>query len=287
MERSSSQSILNFSGIDLALILFALMLITGALWFFNRYYAAPRREPDASSPWWVEWVAAFFPVILIVFALRSFLIEPYKIPSGSMVSTLLVGDFILVNKFTYGIRLPIINTKIININSPERGDVMVFRFPRDPSQNYIKRVIGLPGDTVEYSKKRLTINGEKIETADMGPYVYQPEKQSGQPESPPLILSKFIERLDGVEHEILNTPEAPFFVRGAERLNFPFRQNCTYSEIGFICKVPEGHYFVMGDNRDHSSDGREWGFVPEANIVGRAFFIWLNFSDLTRIGRFQ
>ncbi|MDR0564821.1 MAG: signal peptidase I [Azoarcus sp.] len=287
MERSSFQDILNLSGVDFALILFVLTLITGALWLLNRYYAAPRREPDASSPWWVEWVAAFFPVVLIVFVLRSFLIEPYKIPSGSMVSTLMVGDYILVNKFTYGIRLPVINTKIISINSPERGDVMVFRYPVDPTQNYIKRVIGLPGDTVEYSKKRLTINGEIMEMADMGPLVYQSEKQPGQPEPPPQILSKFTERLSGVDHDVLNDPDAPFYVSNAERLNFPYRKNCDYSETGFRCKVPEGHYFVMGDNRDNSADSRIWGFVPEANIVGRAFFIWLNLSDLTRIGRFQ
>jgi signal peptidase I len=265
----------DLSSIDFALILFILTLITGGLWCVDRLYARPRRAPDAPSPWWVEWGAAFFPVVLIVFGLRSFVVEPYKIPSESMMPTLLKGDFIAVNKFTYGIRLPIINTRIIDINTPKRGEVMVFRYPGDPSQSYIKRVVGLPGDTVEYLEKRLTVNGEKLETVDAAKYSH-PEKL--------YLLPKYTEKLGEVEHDILIEQQAPPFVR--EAMSYPFRENCTYSAYGFSCIVPKGHYWVMGDNRDNSADSRVWGFVPDENIVGRAFFIWFNFDDPGRIGRF-
>lgn len=266
---------MDFSSVDFALILFVLTLVTGALWCVDRFYARPRRAPDAPSPWWVEWGAAFFPVVLFVFGLRSFIVEPFKIPSGSMVSTLLEGDFILVNKFTYGIRLPVIDTKILDLNAPMRGEVMVFRYPRDPSQNYIKRVVGLPGDTVEYIEKNLTINGEKIAPTSDGTYVYKTD-----------VLSKYRETLGGIEHDILLDPRVPSFVRTPEEV-FPFKENCTYSGRGFSCIVPPGHYLVMGDNRDNSADSRAWGFVPDENIVGRAFFIWFNFSQPERIGRFR
>jgi signal peptidase I len=266
----------DFSSVDFALILLVLTLVTGILWCADRFYARERRAPGAPSPWWVEWGGAFFPVVLIVFALRSFGVEPYKIPSGSMIPTLLEGDFIAVNKFTYGIRLPVINTKIIDINAPKRGEVMVFRYPRDLSQSYIKRVVGLPGDEIEYSEKRLTINGRKVEMAEAGSYFHADRLYS----SP-----RYTEKLGEIEHDILIEQQAPPFVRDV--MNYPFRENCSYNERGFSCKVPAGHYLVMGDNRDNSADSRVWGFVPDENIVGRAFFIWFNFNDLGRVGRFQ
>ena len=266
---------MDLSSVDFALILFVLMLVTGVLWCADYFYARARRAPDAPSPWWVEWGAAFFPVVLIVFGLRSFVVEPYKIPSGSMIPTLLEGDFIAVNKFTYGIRLPIINTRIIDINTPKRGEVMVFRYPRDPSQSYIKRVVGLPGDTVEYVEKSLIINGEKVETTDSGKYLHADRLYH---------TPRYTEKLGEVAHDILIEQQAPAFVRDV--MNYPLRENCAYNERGFSCKVPAGHYLVMGDNRDNSADSRVWGFVPDENIVGRAFFIWFNFNDLGRIGSF-
>ena len=261
---------------NFALILFCLLMISGAIWLADVLVFSKRRAPDAKDPWWVEYGASFFPVILLVFALRSFLVEPFKIPSGSMIPTLEVGDFILVNKFTYGIRLPVINKKIIGVNEPQRGDVMVFRYPEDPSLDYIKRVVGIPGDKVAYQNKRLTVNGQPIETTRVNDYLH-PER---------LYYSKqLVEKTGGVEYRTLNDDDAPAFISDATR--FPHRENCLYNNAGVICTVPAGHYFMMGDNRDNSRDSRFWGFVPEENIVGKAFFIWLNFSDLKRIGSFN
>ena len=261
---------------NFALILFVLLVVTGTLWLLDRLVARKRRSPGAPAPWWVEWGASFFPVILIVFFLRSFVVEPFKIPSGSMIPTLLVGDFILVNKFTYGIRLPVINKKIIDNGEPQRGDVMVFRYPVDPSMDYIKRVIGVPGDRVEYIDKRLTVNGEVVETTRDGEYLH-----SGKLYYSP----RYREVVGGVEHQILIEDKAPAFV--PQVMDFPGRENCTYTRSGVSCTVPAGHYYMMGDNRDASSDSRVWGFVPEENIVGKAFMIWFNFNDWSRPGWFK
>lgn len=261
---------------NFALILFCLLVVSGAIWFVDVLVLRKRRAPDAKDPWWVEYGASFFPVILLVFVLRSFIVEPFKIPSGSMIPTLQVGDFILVNKYTYGIRLPVINKKIIQFNTPQRGDVMVFRYPEDPSLDYIKRVVGIPGDKVAYQNKQLTINGKPVEMRRIDDYLH-PER---------LYYSRqFIEKMDGIEYRVLNDQDAPAFIPDASR--FPYRENCLYNNSGVICTVPEGQYFMMGDNRDNSRDSRFWGFVPDENIVGKAFFIWLNFSDLKRIGPFK
>ncbi len=261
---------------NFALILFLLTLATGAIWLFDVAVMRKRRAADAKEPWWVEYGASFFPVILAVFLLRSFLMEPFKIPSGSMIPTLLVGDFILVNKYTYGIRLPVINKKVIEIGKPQRGDVMVFRYPEDPSLDYIKRVVGLPGDKVAYQNKRLFINGEEIKTVRDKDYLL-PERLYYQ--------ARYTEKLGAVEHSILLDNDAPAFV--SQPMQFPQRDKCLYNSAGFVCEVPSGHYFMMGDNRDASSDSRIWGFVPDENIVGKAFLIWFNFGDLKRIGSFK
>lgn len=261
---------------NFALILFILLLVSGAIWALDSLLLKPRRAAGGKDPWWVEYGAGFFPVILVVFLLRSFVVEPFKIPSGSMIPTLLVGDFILVNKYAYGIRLPVLNTKVIPIGEPQRGDVMVFRYPEDPSLDYIKRVVGVPGDKIAYQNKRLTINGERLAVKADGDYLH-PDR---------LYYSKqFLETINGVEHRILNDDDAPSFVNDATQ--FPQRENCLYNNAGVICTVPPGHYFMVGDNRDNSRDSRVWGFVPEENIVGKAFFIWFNFNDLGRIGSFK
>ncbi|MCD6040796.1 MAG: signal peptidase [Burkholderiales bacterium] len=261
---------------NFALFLLILLLLTGGVWLLDKAWLRARRARAAKQPWWVEYSISFFPVILIVFLLRSFLVEPFKIPSSSMLPTLLVGDFILVNKYTYGIRVPVANRKLIALSSPERGHVMVFRFPDDPSLDYIKRVVGLPGDRVEYRNKRLTINGNPVPVRQIDDYLSRERMQFSR---------RYVETLNGVDHEILLDEDAPASMMPAR--SFPFAGNCNYNSSGLACTVPAGHYFVMGDNRDNSSDSRVWGFVPDDNIVGRAFFIWLNLNELGRFGSFR
>ena len=261
---------------NFALFLLILLVVTGGVWALDLALLRNRRAHDAKQPWWVEYSISFFPVILIVFLLRSFLVEPFKIPSSSMVPTLLVCDFILVNKYTYGIRLPVANRKIVELGRPDRGDVMVFRFPEDPSLDYIKRVIGVPGDRVEYRNKRLSINGKPVPLRQVDDYLSKERMQFSR---------RYIETVNGVGHEILLDDDAPAALMPARA--FPHAGNCNYNSSGLACTVPPGHYFVMGDNRDNSSDSRVWGFVPDENIVGKAFFIWLNLNELGRFGSFR
>ena len=263
---------------NFALILFILFMLTGIAWLIDKALLAPARRKAgvAQRPIWLEYTAGLFPVIALVFLLRSFLFEPFKIPSGSMVPTLLIGDLILVNKFSYGVRLPIVHTKVLDLGSPQRGDVMVFRFPKDPSVDYIKRVVAVPGDTVSYESNRISINGNPVSMKE-APEFFDAERLT--------YYRQYLEKLGETEHKILTDLEKSHFISGVE--SFPFRDRCKYSRTGLTCKVPEGHYFVMGDNRENSLDSRFWGFVPEGNIVGKAFFIWMNFSDFSRIGRFH
>ena len=295
---------------NFALLLFLATVVTGAYWLAERFYFLPQRRRAAQAlldadtqrraeldrmgiqkvdgdvaearerllmqPWWLDWTAGLFPVICAVFLLRSFLFEPFKISSGSMIPTLLVGDLILVNKFTYGVRLPVINKKITEGNPVQRGDVMVFRYPPQPSMDYIKRVVGVPGDEIAYLNKRLTVNGQPVDTTAL-PDFFDADAMR--------YFKQFDEQLGAQRHRIIVNPDAPAFVQGAS--NFAGREGCRYSVEGVTCKVPEGHYFMMGDNRDNSLDSRYWGFVPEANIVGKAFFVWMNFGNLKRIGSFN
>jgi signal peptidase I len=263
---------------NFALVLFLLLVVTGIAWIVDRIWLAParRRRGIERQPLWLEYSAGLFPVIAVVFLLRSFLVEPFKIPSGSMIPTLLVGDLILVNKYAYGVRLPVVHTKVLDVGLPARGDVMVFRFPKDTSVDYIKRVIGLPGDTVSLDNGRLTINGQPVPIREAGEF-FDSERLS--------YFRQYSEKLGEVEHKLLTELDKSSFISGVE--SFPHRDQCTYVRTGLTCQVPPGHYFVMGDNRENSLDSRYWGFVPERNIVGRAFFIWMNFGDLGRIGRYH
>src|SRR5581483_2508616 len=262
---------------NFALLMLILLVVTGVIWLLDRFWLGKRRSPEQKEPWWIEYPKSFFPVILIVFLLRSFVVEPFKIPSGSMISTLLVGDFILVNKFSYGIRLPVINKKIVDLDEPKRGEVMVFRYPENPSLDYIKRVVGIPGDRIDYRNKRLTINGRllPVEMGDDFQYV-----ESGLSY---VNAMRFWETLGDRRHAVIINPDAPPVLLASVR-QFPLRDYCEYNETGFTCTVPPGQYFMMGDNRDSSSDSRYWGFVPEGNIVGKAFLVWWNFGDFSRIG---
>ncbi|MBI5918469.1 MAG: signal peptidase I [Nitrosomonadales bacterium] len=261
---------------DIALVMFVLLVATGGAWLFDSLVLRGKRG-TASEPWWVEYSRSFFPVILAVFVLRSFLFEPFRIPSGSMIPTLQIGDFILVNKFNYGIRLPIINQKIISINDPQRGDVMVFHYPENPSVDYIKRVVGVPGDKVVYRSKHLFINGVEQLQKPEGDYNYVESGLSF------VHTGRYLEKLGEHEHAIIVNPDAPN-ARLDSVVEFPSRANCSYSEDEFSCIVPQGQYFMLGDNRDNSRDSRYWGFVPDNQIVGRAFLVWMNFSDFKRIG---
>ena len=293
---------------NFALILFVAMLVTGVIWCLDLFYLAKQRrraadtalaafdgrnaklaadgiKTDSTSrhaieaallrqPTWIEYSGSFFPVIALVFVLRSFLFEPFKIPSSSMVPTLVIGDLILVNKFTYGVRLPVLNRKIIDVGDPQRGDVMVFKYPKDMTQDYIKRVIGVPGDKITYENKRLTVNDKAVEYTALDDYLEDDSLEYRQ---------QFSENLTSVQHRILNSRNRGTIDLGAVD-SFPHRDSCVYSYEKFTCIVPEGNYFMMGDNRDNSLDSRYWGFVPNKNIVGKAFFVWMNLGNWKRIG---
>lgn len=239
---------------DFSFFLVLATLVTGVVWGgFSLYLKSIKQAyPTENEPLLVEYARSFFPVVLIVLLLRSFLFEPFRIPSGSMMPTLLIGDFILVNKFTYGVRLPVLNTKVIELGEPERGDIVVFRFPKQPTVDYIKRVIGLPGDRIAYFDKKVYVNGQPVAQTSLGRYqgVGQGMNMTGSEHKE--------EDLTGIKHSILVTPGA--------------------ASVEDVFVVPEGRYFVMGDNRDNSNDSRYWGTVPEANLVGRAFFIWMNWD---------
>ena len=256
---------------DFDTVMVLALALCGLVWLLDARLGAPRRrealaraeaqgELDEAArrrllrePVLVEYARSFFPVILVVLLLRSFLVEPFRIPSGSMIPTLWVGDFILVNKFAYGIRLPVLRTKVLDLGEPERGDVVVFRYPEDPSTDYIKRVVGLPGDHIVYRDKTLYINGRPAPQRVLGPYLEVPTGLQ-------LPAQLREERLDGRSHRIVVHPG--------------FRGRLDRGEWW----VPEGSYFVMGDNRDNSNDSRAWGFVPESYLVGKAVLVWMSWD---------
>jgi len=242
-------------------ILFSLVVISGLILAVNRFVFGNRfdKKRPTKESWYLEYARSFFPVFLLVFVLRSFIFEPFRIPSSSMLPTLEIGDFLLVNKSIYGVRLPIINKKVISISDPDRGDILVFRYPQEPSQNYIKRVMGLPGDKISYQNKQLFINGKRVSNSEEIDYQFIDASMSTH------NVSQYTASIDAdTRHSILLNPK-------------------RFSPSG-QWTVPKGHYFVMGDNRDHSADSRSWGFVPEENIVGKAFFIWFHYDSVTDRG---
>lgn len=255
---------------DFSLVMFIALFGTGCIWLLDRVLGIPARKRKAEGivraggsneaverslkePVYVEYARAFFPVILVVFLLRSFLVEPFRIPSGSMLPSLLVGDFILVNKFEYGIRVPVINRKIFDLGTPSLGDIAVFRFPGDTSINYIKRIVGLPGDRVIYKDKRLYINGQLMAQRDLRPYVLVESAHRMT------VAKQLTEDLGDISHDILTTARA------------------DPGTMEFL--VPDSEYLVMGDNRDRSNDSRYWGYVPDQNLVGKAFLVWFSLDS--------
>ena len=247
---------------DFPLILVSLTAVAFFMWLLDRLYLSAKREKNAPAPWYIEATAPFFPVLFIVLVVRSFVIEPFQIPSGSMIPTLEVGDFILVNKFSYGLRLPVSGTKVLELGEPRHGDVMVFTPPND-ERYFIKRVVGLPGDEVRFIDNFLYINGKKMpqESSEQKAMRDTPNGQRG--------YSVMSEQLQGVGHLIRKQDTAGRYGRN------------------FMVVVPEGHYFMVGDNRDNSFDSRAWGPVPEANVVGKAFAVWMHWEKMFSVPSFD
>jgi len=254
------------------IVLVVLTFATGIIWLLDRMFLAKRRAAregllETKEPVLVDYSRAFFPVLAVVLILRSFIAEPFRIPSSSMMPSLLIGDFILVNKFAYGLRLPVTNKKFIATGEPRRGDVVVFRPPHHPDQDWIKRVIGLPGDIVAYRDNTVFVNGRPIPYRRIGQYI---GKGKGSDMTGAALIT---EQLPGRPHAILEQEDLPFFVQGEGEW-----------------AVPAGEYFVMGDNRDNSEDSRFWGTLPESNLRGKAFLVWMNFDraaggvNFSRIG---
>lgn len=255
--------------IPFGLFMLLMLILTGSIWLFDILFLKKKRAPNSEDSEVLEYAKSFFPVILVVFFVRSFVVEPFKIPSGSMMPTLLTGDFILVNKYNYGLRDPVFNHTFIEVSHPQRGDVFVFHYPPEPTTNYIKRVVGLPGDKIRYVDKKLTINGQLLDVSEPTDYEYV------APGLNMVTAKKYREQLGSVQHDILINEWTNSYE--------PDAIGAKFADGGEIT-VPAGHYFAMGDNRDNSSDSRVWGFVPEQNLVGKAFFIWMNFDQFSRIG---
>ena len=281
---------------DFSLLLVALALLTGLIWAVDHRVLRPRRPAGAREPVLTEYARSFFPIILLVLAVRSFLFEPFRIPSDSMMPTLLDGDFIFVSKFSYGLRLPVLNTKVVATGEPQRGDVVVFRKPSEPSVNYIKRLVGLPGDRIEVRGDAVWVNGVAMSARDDGTFLEDECYRS---------FRQGIELLDAHEHRIMYCPVEPRrYQHGCGKRDFnecPVERGGGAAPVGpagdrasaptGTWLVPAGEYFFMGDNRDNSADSRfgELGFVPEGNLVGKAVRIWLSFGGgsgvaLSRIG---
>ncbi len=259
-------------------LFFVVMLVAAVMALIAKLMGYKAKGNEKALP---DWAAFGFSNALVLAAIgigKTFVIEPMQIPSSSMRPGLIVGDFILINKSAYGIRVPFLNVPVIPVGKPERGDVVVFRFPEDTKINYIKRVIGVPGDKVEYRNKQLTINGVRVDSVPVGNYEY---KDAGQDS---VQAVRMAEKLNQHKYETLNVPGTPSLIPMSVH-DFPMRgQQCQHDETGFSCTVPQGQYMMLGDNRDNSNDGRYWGFVPDDHLAGRAFMVWMNFGQFSRIG---
>lgn len=243
---------------NFALLLVVLSALTGVVCLLDHFFWKKKRRPEQHPSKIIEYSRSFFPVFFIVLLLRSFLFEPFRIPSGSLEPTLLVGDFLIVNKFAYGLRLPVSESKIVPFGKPKQGDIVVFRWPPNPSYDYIKRVIGVPGDHVVYHNKVLTINGQTMQqTFDE----YTTDESSGH------AVAKYREDLNGIKHDIFVRPDV--------------------EAVDLDITVPAGNYFVMGDNRDDSADSRFWGFVTDAHLRGKAALIWMSWNGKTDMIRWR
>lgn len=277
---------LRAEALDFSLVLVLIALASGIVWAIDAAWLRPARARRAGEagkaadaarePATVDYARSFFPVAIVVLILRSFLFEPFRIPSDSMMPTLLDGDFIIVNKYAYGLRLPVLNRKVVGIGEPQRGDVVVFRYPVNPSQDFIKRVVAVGGDTVEYRDKQLAVNGQPLPQKPDGSYSYL---EGLRFESTERRIETAQSAAGPTSYTIAVQPQAAP-VYPANVRSFPGRENCDYNDRGFRCRVPAGHYFMMGDNRDASDDSRYWGFVPDDHVRGRAFFIWFNWDDI-------
>lgn len=271
-------------------VLLVFTLFTGAVWTWAKLSHQDKNLLDNNH--FRDYTAGFFPIIAVVFVLRTFVAEPFQIPSSSMRPGLIKGDFILVNKFIYGIRVPVLNSVLISTGQVQRGDVAVFNFPMDTRVNYIKRIVGVPGDIIEYKDKILTINGITEHDKPIGQYLYLDDNDGRQMQT----AERFQAAFGGRQFDVLKVNHAPSvdpltFNSYQKRLDMlqhksGLAENCEYAENGssFKCHVPQGKYFAMGDNRDNSADSRYWGFVDDQQVVGKAFFIWMNLGDMKRIG---
>jgi signal peptidase I len=293
------RGVLTGSVVNFPLLLLLAVVVCGVSWAVDKFVLAKRRAAGEIAHWGIEVPASIFFVLLIGFVLRSFIAEPFRIPSSSMRPGLVTGDFILVNKFSYGIRLPVLDQKIISLGAPTRGDVVVFKAPHEPEKDFIKRVVGVPGDVVTYNKQKgLTLNGAPVKQADSGTYSWVEG-----PGDYRTALEK-TEMSGARTYRIAQMPQSPAYAPGALRKSVPIDEyekarngkpedaqrapylstpvkTCLDSDQALICTVPEGHYLVLGDNRDNSDDGRYWGFVPDSHLRGRAFFIWFNWEDIS------
>jgi signal peptidase I len=293
------RGVLTGAVVNFPLLLLLAVIVCGASWVVDKFVLAKRRAAGEIAHWGIEVPASIFFVLLIVFVLRSFVAEPFRIPSSSMRPGLVTGDFILVNKFSYGIRLPVLDQKVIPVGTPARGDVVVFKAPHEPEKDFIKRVVGVPGDVVTYNKQKgVSMNGGPVKQADNGTYSWvegpgdyrtavEKLETNGEktyriaqmPQSPAYSSAALRKTVQPSEYEKARNGK-PEDAQRVPYFSTPVN-TCVDRDESLVCTVPDGHFLVLGDNRDNSDDGRYWGFVPDANLRGRAFFIWFNWADIS------